>query len=339
MITRFSVLIPAYNAEKYIKECVLSVVMQNCKDAIQIVIADDGSTDSTKKICQDLLEYHKNIEFYSKNNEGLVATRQFLLSKAVGEYVLFLDADDKWDTNLLPTLACNIGQYNSPDVVCFGFYTWSSTMTIPFDRGIPNAMYYCNDSVQKGKLLFFETDRFNSIWCKAVKRKVYEQTIFSRELYSIKQGEDKLLTMFLLRHTNSICIIPDNLYLYKVDNSSMTRNFYPESFRDILVVDGMVYGEMTCMGASEISLIQWANTLLNKFFDYVNNVSIAKLPANIVKNYDKEYTSSEVLQIARKLSRDCGVTKYVFKSVLSSYVLLKLVRGFYKLKHVFCKLV
>ena len=88
-----SVIIPVYNVEEYLHECVDSVINQTYKN-LQIILVDDGSTDSSGKICDEYAENDKRITVVHQKNGGLSVARNTGLSNAHGDYVYFLDSDD-----------------------------------------------------------------------------------------------------------------------------------------------------------------------------------------------------------------------------------------------------
>lgn len=92
--TRFSIIIPAYNVEKYLAECVNSVLRQKYDD-FEILLIDDGSNDQTACIC-DEFKKNTNVHVYHKDNEGVAQTRNYGVNIANGDYVIFLDSDDYW---------------------------------------------------------------------------------------------------------------------------------------------------------------------------------------------------------------------------------------------------
>jgi glycosyltransferase involved in cell wall biosynthesis len=101
-----SVLIPTYNCAQYIKETINSVLAQNY-DNLEIIVVDDGSIDDTQNVVQRIVEtWHaaslrNPIKYFYKENEGISATRNFLLSKASGDYLAWVDADDYWSPEKL----------------------------------------------------------------------------------------------------------------------------------------------------------------------------------------------------------------------------------------------
>ena len=114
----YSIIIPAYNAEKYIEQCVQSVLAQTCRD-YEILVISDGSDDRTEKIARKIAESELNVFFMSIPHSGAGAARNAGMRKAQGRYVIFLDADDYW-TNpfLLEHLRRKILR-NEPDVIMF----------------------------------------------------------------------------------------------------------------------------------------------------------------------------------------------------------------------------
>ena len=96
--TFFSILIPVYNVEKYVAQCLESVLSQDY-DNYEIIIIIDGATDSSALICEDFAERDQRIKLVYQENKGLLIARRNLLKHVNGEYVLFLDSDDFWENN------------------------------------------------------------------------------------------------------------------------------------------------------------------------------------------------------------------------------------------------
>ena len=90
---KLSILIPAYNVEQWLSRCLNSILVQDTED-VEIIIVDDGSTDNTLQYAKRFSAKWNNIKVFSKKNEGVGAARNFLLDKAQGEYIWFVDSDD-----------------------------------------------------------------------------------------------------------------------------------------------------------------------------------------------------------------------------------------------------
>ena len=98
-----SIIIPVYNVEKYIVECLESVVNQTYEN-LEIILVNDGSTDNSKEICLEYAQRDQRIKLYSKENGGLSSARNYGLSKVTGNYVFFLDSDDYLVTDTIENL-------------------------------------------------------------------------------------------------------------------------------------------------------------------------------------------------------------------------------------------
>ena len=96
---KYSVIIPVYNVEKYIERCLKSVISQNYDD-LEIIVVDNGSTDRSGSICDIYANEYANISVYHIENHGVGSARNFGLSKAKGEFICFMDADDYLVGNL-----------------------------------------------------------------------------------------------------------------------------------------------------------------------------------------------------------------------------------------------
>lgn len=92
-MTKLSIVIPVYNVERYLEECLKSIINQQYKD-YEILLINDGSTDYSGEICERYSEVYSNIKLFHKDNGGLADTRNFGIRKARGEYILFIDSDD-----------------------------------------------------------------------------------------------------------------------------------------------------------------------------------------------------------------------------------------------------
>lgn len=110
-----SILVPAYNVEKYLGRALDSIIYQTYKD-LEIILIDDGSTDSTPQICDEYGEKYNFIHVYHQKNVGLSKTRVRLLEKATGKYIFWLDSDDYYDPSLLEK-AVKVFESNDVDIV------------------------------------------------------------------------------------------------------------------------------------------------------------------------------------------------------------------------------
>ena len=93
-----SIIVPVYNVEEYLKECIDSIINQTYK-RIEIILVDDGSTDKSGKICDDYAKIDKRIKVVHKENGGLSDARNVGISVSSGKYIAFVDSDDWVEKN------------------------------------------------------------------------------------------------------------------------------------------------------------------------------------------------------------------------------------------------
>lgn len=103
-----SVIIPMYNAEKYIERCIKSI-LKSKEDEVEIIAVDDGSKDHSLEICKKLAAEHSNVHVYSKENGGVSSARNFGLDVAKGRYITFCDADDYYEAMAVTEMLKIIG--------------------------------------------------------------------------------------------------------------------------------------------------------------------------------------------------------------------------------------
>ena len=116
----FSIIIPVYNVEQYLKKCITSVLEQTYRD-FEVILVDDGSTDSSGSLCDSFQKQDSRIHVFHKNNEGLSSARSVGIAKANGDYIIFLDSDDYWlESGFLNSVDSRLAKTKA-DVLCFNF--------------------------------------------------------------------------------------------------------------------------------------------------------------------------------------------------------------------------
>ena len=106
-----SIIVPVYNAEKYIKECIQSILNQTYRD-FELILADDGSLDKSGEICDKFAKENRNVTVIHTQREGVVSARKAAFNKAYGEYVGFVDADDFIMPDMFDVLCAKTQKYN-----------------------------------------------------------------------------------------------------------------------------------------------------------------------------------------------------------------------------------
>ena len=146
----FSIIIPVYNVEKYLNECVDSVLNQKNVD-YEIILVDDGSTDNSGQICDEYVKNHSNISVIHKQNGGASDARNIGIEEAEGDYILFIDSDDKIEKNSLSKINEVIINQKFPDIVMLEVYKYfdNNGTIISLSDGVNEDI-----DILKGKKLF-----------------------------------------------------------------------------------------------------------------------------------------------------------------------------------------
>lgn len=202
MNAKISFLVPAYNAGLYIKECLDSMICQTCGDW-EAVVVNDGSTDGTAAILSGYKD--GRIRVITTSNGGVTAARKRALSEAEGDYVLFVDSDDRLSPDAAEKLlrAASSGA----DIVVFKarkFYSDGRTGKAVEDREYPDPKSY-SDAI-------FTREAHGCLWNKMFRRNLFGPDVFFPEF---GYGEDRLLAVQLVAKAREIVWIEDELYHYR----------------------------------------------------------------------------------------------------------------------------
>ena len=225
MKSLFSVIVPIYNVEKYLSQCIESLINQSYEN-IEIILVDDGSTDKCAQICDEYAAHDRRIKVVHKQNGGLVSARQAGSNEVTGEYIINVDGDDWISPDYCKKFADIIETYH-PDIVCCGSY-WAferenSERTISFRKG-----FYSKEEIKReiypNLLQTKKAQGFPlSLWAKATITPLQQQ---QQQLVDVvvNVGEDQACMCPCIYHANSMYIMDDCLYYYRQNPSSMTKS-------------------------------------------------------------------------------------------------------------------
>ena len=218
-----TVIIPVYNVEDYIVECLDSVIRQTHAPS-EILIINDGSTDGSRKICQSYAEKYPIIRLIDQDNQGVASARNKGLDLARGDYLVFVDSDDVIAKNMLSLLLKKATDTGS-DIVQSGVYYLYDDYRIEKYSNIEE-----NDVVLMGKKDFFHAmfdRRLSSYMCSSIYRKqLFDDLRFPEN----KIMEDTFIKPHLFLRSNKIIIIPECLYYYRQRQGSLMHTFHDRRF-------------------------------------------------------------------------------------------------------------
>lgn len=222
MRAKFSIIIPVYNVEKYLHKCLESILDQTYDD-YEIILVDDGSTDSSGKICDEYARKYPNVHVYHQVNKGQASARNAGVRNAHGEYLWFVDSDDVIiKKNALELLEAKTR--NQPDVIAFGWKEASddadfakATDRFDFDTAVEttqNGAEYLDDALSKYQFYY---------WYPCIY--LYKTSYWMSQKFEFEEGkkfEDVRLTYRTLLKANSVDKIAECFYGYRVGREGST---------------------------------------------------------------------------------------------------------------------
>jgi glycosyltransferase involved in cell wall biosynthesis len=230
-----SIIIPVYNAEKFLASCIDSVLAQSVKD-FELLLINDGSKDSSPAICRDFAQRDSRVRLFDKPNGGVSSARNMGLDEARGEWVMFVDSDDWLTEDALEVCLAHAPKY---DII-----RCSCTKLLSKDRKEPYPIAEIADTNELFRLLLGR-GTIRALWGALYRRSLFEDNNI-RFNPQISFGEDWLLSMQLALVARTIKTLPESYcYIYNTINaSSCTNNLsvvkLVEQLRMMKIIRGML---------------------------------------------------------------------------------------------------
>lgn len=232
----FSIIVPVYKVEKYLEQCVDSVLLQSYQD-YELILVDDGSPDKCPGMCDDFAGKNNRIRVIHKKNGGLSDARNAGLAIARGEYVLFVDADDFINDIDLLTRMSFIMEETDPDVVIFGFSKYfEKDQTL---EEVRERMEY-NCSIDKLNTKYSKGTVYDAIEDGAYKisacGKIIRRNVLIDHRITFREGvtnEDFEWSVQLAMYISKICVMDSHGYVYRQRDGSLSRGYSVKQIEDI----------------------------------------------------------------------------------------------------------
>lgn len=229
-----SVIVPIYNTEKYLVECVESLRKQTYSN-IEIILVDDGSTDASIEICDGFAEKDSRVRVFHKKNEGVAVARNFGIQQSNGQYVVIVDSDDVAVDKMIEVLYTQIKE-NDADIAVGNYYI--------YDESDGNFYYYITDDDYCVEVLSSQEliDRqagawkWNSTAFMLTTFKLYNKVLFDDVSFTHgRRFDDEASTHRLFLRSKKTVFVNDNVYLYRRRSGSIMRSKFDLSWASDLV--------------------------------------------------------------------------------------------------------
>ncbi len=316
----FSIIVPVYNVERYIKTCLDSIIAQSFSD-FEVIIVNDCTPDESAHIATEFTSQDKRFRIVThKTNKGLVAARDTGIEFSTGKYIVFVDSDDWIEPDLLETASKCIFEYESPDIILFQLFLYyegkSSEISLLTEKGL-----YKGKSLQtlQENMLRFSPDNHQRTIAPNVYSKIYKKEIIERYSnkipHDITIGEDIPRSYPCILSAKSLYVIEKSFYHYRQNQGSMSMKYSPKYLQHTLWIYPFIQEQANQMGTVDISRAI-AENIAHSAACAVCNEMISKKPKKQIKEFiRKEICENPLIQ--RSFSRAKGFHDYAYYRLIA----------------------
>ncbi len=273
-----SVIVPVYNAEKYLVTCLESLINQTYEN-LQIICVDDGSRDHSLEILEFYKNKDKRIQVYTQKNSGPSVARNKGLDFATGDYISFVDSDDYLQLNAYENLS-EVAEQGEWDLIIFGSHIIGQGNDYLLDKVSTSFKIYNNCK----EVVFREKAARPFLWLHFIKRELLEKPTILRFDESFKLGEDQILQFAYVPRAKNVIVIEDRLYNYRITQNASLMQLYNN--RRITKTD--LHFQIVEKVIEEFKSLDYYYTMKNHLWTWVINFiyyTICDFPAEIKKTY------------------------------------------------------
>lgn len=290
-----SIVVPVYNCEKYLEECLESLCSQTYKN-IEIICVDDGSTDSSVDLLQSIAEKDSRVKILSQKNAGAGAARNYGLSVAQGKYIYFFDADDIAVNNLLE-LAYNRAQETDADIVAFNGYTFTND-DISTKKIKPG---YNKNVLGDSSCVFSYQDYPENImsivnvvpWNKLIRTDFIKENNIRFE--EISSTNDITFSAVCAATAKKIALVDKQLMYYRLGHSGTISSTKTKNFKNVITAVESVISQISKLSyADELQSAVKYFAVENYCFNFINFMDdFSSEPAQFYYNHIHDRFSGE----------------------------------------------
>lgn len=240
----FSIIVPVYNAERYLEECINSIITQDY-NAWELILINDGSRDNSLQICMDYAELDNRIIVINKENSGVSDTRNLGIEMAEGKYILFVDADDFLKPGTLKKIEKSIIQNNQPNMVVWGFEILGGKNTNDdFDLLMNTKNGFTSEQLLHHLVSIDHKKRFRGMVWRAIFKKSLLQENEIRFSVGLKMSEDFKFILEAISLAEYINVLPERLYVYRINPESTTAKYKENVHPDMMYINDWMEREI-----------------------------------------------------------------------------------------------
>ena len=304
-----TIIIPVYNCEKYITRCIDSIINQNY-NSIEIIIINDGSTDSTFEKCNEYAKKYSNVKVINQENKGVCYSRNIGIKNAQGEYILFVDADDYLLENSLDNIYSVLE--DKFDIIKFSYIIKNKKSEKKMIYEEKEYNFTVDDKEQFFKS-FLENSYENMVWGQLIKRSLLDKITFEENIF---YAEDFLFNYELYNLAKTIKYTEKMLYNYEKNDNSITMNFKNEKI--LKKIDNIIYVfdkltlESESLHKRKILDIKFLKEVIPQIMMLVFEKEISRV--ELIKQYKEMFEKSFFKKVFSEVE-EVDLKKYKYKKI------------------------
>lgn len=238
---KISVIVPVYNVESYLEQCLNSILTQLYTD-LEIILVNDGSTDQSASICEEFATKDSRIKVFHQTNAGVSSARNTGILEATGDYITFVDSDDWLEPMMYQKMMSAALSNGLPDVIMCDFIHEKEDSKEPITEKIRNGFYTKEEIVEELYPTLLVTEDFGrlpivSIWNCLFKKDLFESKNIRFDT-SLKYAEDYLFMATIVINADSFYYLKENyFYHYRQYNLSRSKKYQFEWWANFLYLN------------------------------------------------------------------------------------------------------
>lgn len=234
-----SIIVPIYNAEATLRQCIDSIIQQTFTDW-ELLLINDGSKDKSGDICDEYVLSHRQIKVLHKPNTGVSDSRNCALDMAIGKYVIFVDADDYWSTNTALEQLFSIAEENSLDIVRGEYNILNEQGVFHYrSKSMKSNIKYINRMISTCEFLKYAIHGDFFLWLCLIRKEIIGDLRFEVGLIFLEDMQ--FLSKLMAKNIRCMYVPMINFYIYRTFSNSASNRFLPQRIHDIFRVSDTLY--------------------------------------------------------------------------------------------------
>lgn len=289
-----SIIIPAYNVEKYLKKCITSILNQTFTD-FEVLLVDDGSTDSTPQLCDEMAQSDNRIVVFHKENGGSSDARNYALDRIKGEFLTFIDSDDYVHGDYLQTLYEGTSSQNTDISILKG--------KMVVESGISNNVVLEEweriSSKEAIRRMLLRKEIIHATWGKLYKSNLWKDVRFPKD-YNYGEDYDTTYTVFL--NADYVAFNRSELYYYVQRNGSLMHEKCTEKTLSVLdVSDRVTENLIEKLPSVKVEAVELQTAVYLKNLQAILNEGLSAFPEYQNRIIQKVKSNAKVLILSNKV--------------------------------------